>query len=149
MNELIECKLCKKIFSKYGIKNHIYYAHLNKKNKGGAKKGVVPWNKGIKTKKKPTNYVEIRDIFEGKFPKFSTTHLREKLIKEGYKKTSCEKCKIEPSENTFRGIELHHIDGNAYNNKLDNLVLLCPNCHSLTKNYKNCNNHKSVRKNRK
>lgn len=33
-------------------------------------------------------------------------------------------------------LELHHIDGDASNNKLSNVVLLCPNCHSLTENYK-------------
>lgn len=33
-------------------------------------------------------------------------------------------------------IELEHIDGNSENNKLSNLKLLCPNCHSLTPTYK-------------
>ena len=33
-------------------------------------------------------------------------------------------------------IELEHIDGNSDNNKLENLTLLCPNCHSLTPTYK-------------
>lgn len=32
-------------------------------------------------------------------------------------------------------IQLNHIDGNSENNKLNNLELLCPNCHSLTDNY--------------
>ena len=32
-------------------------------------------------------------------------------------------------------MELHHIDGNRYNNELDNLQILCPNCHSLTPNH--------------
>lgn len=32
-------------------------------------------------------------------------------------------------------LELHHIDGNAANNDLSNLKLLCPNCHSLTDTY--------------
>jgi hypothetical protein len=36
-------------------------------------------------------------------------------------------------------IELEHIDGNSENNKLDNLKLLCPNCHSLTPTYKALN----------
>lgn len=39
-------------------------------------------------------------------------------------------------------LEIHHIDGNHANNKLDNLELLCPNCHSLTKNYKYLNSKK-------
>lgn len=36
-------------------------------------------------------------------------------------------------------IELEHIDGYWYNCKLNNLLLLCPNCHSLTKTYKALN----------
>jgi hypothetical protein len=35
--------------------------------------------------------------------------------------------------------EVDHIDGNYKNNSLDNLRLLCPNCHSLSCNYKNLN----------
>lgn len=36
-------------------------------------------------------------------------------------------------------IELEHIDGVSKNNKLENLKLLCPNCHSLTPTYKSLN----------
>ncbi len=33
-------------------------------------------------------------------------------------------------------IELHHVDGDPLNNVLENLVILCPNCHSLTETHK-------------
>lgn len=46
-------------------------------------------------------------------------------------------------------LELHHKDGNHNNNTLDNCLLLCPNCHSLTDNYKFKNGHLSSRKYRK
>lgn len=36
-------------------------------------------------------------------------------------------------------IEIDHIDGNAENNKEENLRLICPNCHSLTPNFRNLN----------
>lgn len=32
-------------------------------------------------------------------------------------------------------LQIHHIDGDCLNNRLDNLQLLCPNCHSLTENF--------------
>jgi hypothetical protein len=36
-------------------------------------------------------------------------------------------------------LEVEHIDGNYLNNKEENLTLLCPNCHSLTKTAKGAN----------
>lgn len=36
-------------------------------------------------------------------------------------------------------LDVNHIDGDASNTYEDNLNLLCPNCHSLTLNYKNFN----------
>jgi hypothetical protein len=56
----------------------------------------------------------------------------------------CESCgwdKINPVTGKCP-IELEHIDGNSENNSLDNLKLLCPNCHSLTPTYKNLNKGK-------
>ena len=39
-------------------------------------------------------------------------------------------------------LELHHIDGNNTNNKIDNLCYLCPNCHALTETYRGRNKGK-------
>lgn len=36
-------------------------------------------------------------------------------------------------------LEVEHIDGNYLNNSEENLILLCPNCHSLTATYKGAN----------
>jgi 5-methylcytosine-specific restriction endonuclease McrA len=43
-------------------------------------------------------------------------------------------------------IQLEHIDGNSENNKLENLKLLCPNCHSLTPTYGALNKGKGRKK---
>lgn len=40
------------------------------------------------------------------------------------------------SKNKDVVLEIHHIDGNSDNNVLSNVMLLCPNCHSLTDTYK-------------
>ncbi len=39
-------------------------------------------------------------------------------------------------------LEIDHIDGNAENNKEENLRLICPNCHSLTSSFRNLNKGK-------
>ena len=47
--------------------------------------------------------------------------------------------------NHFTGIvplEADHIDGNHNNNKIENLRLICPNCHSLTSTYRSLNRGK-------
>ena len=51
----------------------------------------------------------------------------------------CENCKLTKWQNQDITLEVHHIDGDRLNNVLSNLQLLCPNCHSLTKNYKGKN----------
>ena len=42
-------------------------------------------------------------------------------------------------------LEIEHIDGDAMNNKEENLTLLCPNCHSLTKTYRGANKGNGTR----
>lgn len=56
----------------------------------------------------------------------------------------CENCGLtEWMENPIC-LEVHHIDGDSLNNELDNLKLLCPNCHALTENYRGKNINKGV-----
>jgi len=53
----------------------------------------------------------------------------------------CMKCgwsEKNPITNTVP-IEMNHIDGNSTNTKLNNLELLCPNCHSLTPTHRGLN----------
>lgn len=52
----------------------------------------------------------------------------------------CESCKLTEWLNEPITLELHHKDGDKLNNELDNLQLLCPNCHSLTNNWRGRNN---------
>lgn len=51
----------------------------------------------------------------------------------------CEKCGLSEWIGNSIPLEVHHIDGDNLNNVLENLQLLCPNCHALTDNYRGKN----------
>lgn len=58
----------------------------------------------------------------------------------------CEHCGITEWLGQPINLEVHHIDGDRTNNTFENLILLCPNCHSYTENYRarNSNNRKEI-----
>jgi len=92
--------------------------------------------------------IKIQQWLNGKDAGYSGTGIKPfirnyLLDKVGYKCELCGWGKINPYSQTYP-LEIHHKDGNYQNNKLTNLQVLCPNCHSLTDTYKNMNN-KSVR----
>ena len=57
--------------------------------------------------------------------------LKEKLIREGIKERKCEICGVYIWQGKELPLELHHKDGNHFNNEFDNLQILCPNCHAI------------------
>lgn len=58
----------------------------------------------------------------------------------------CEVCGLtEWMENPIP-LEVHHIDGQELNSELENLLLICPNCHALTDNYRGRNINKGEEK---
>ena len=67
--------------------------------------------------------------------KITSGKLRKKLLAEGLKENQCAICGITKWHGKPIVCQLHHIDGNNQNNNLENLQILCPNCHSQTENY--------------
>jgi hypothetical protein len=82
--------------------------------------------------------VETR-LFKGSV--VGSHNLKNLLIRDNYKERKCEECGLYEWNNKPIPIELHHIDGDRFNNELSNLKILCRNCHGL------CDNHagKSLR----
>lgn len=81
----------------------------------------------------------IFEKIEGGDPTFNSKNYKNYLIfKYGEKCMECGWCETNKYSNKIP-IELEHIDGNSENNNLNNLKLLCPNCHSLTPTYKALN----------
>lgn len=78
----------------------------------------------------------LEDILNGKHPQYPTSKLSKRLVKENYLEYKCNCCGINEYNGKSISLELNHIDGNRYNNNLDNLELLCPNCHSQTPTYR-------------
>ena len=62
-------------------------------------------------------------------------HLRARLIAAGVKTNRCERCGITSWRGQPITIALHHVNGDPDDNRLENLQLLCPNCHSQTENF--------------
>ena len=71
-----------------------------------------------------------------------TNKIRQKLLKENYKEHKCEKCGLSEWLNQPIPLEVHHKDGNRFNNTIDNFELLCPNCHAQTDSYRGKNSAK-------
>ncbi|HNP79529.1 MAG TPA: HNH endonuclease signature motif containing protein [Candidatus Pacearchaeota archaeon] len=95
------------------------------------------WNRGLEYSLK--NKIPLENILN-KDSFFQSFKLKKRLIKEGFKPPYCEECGwAKRSEDGRLPLELHHIDGDTHNNCLDNLQILCPNCHSLKPNYRGQN----------
>jgi 5-methylcytosine-specific restriction endonuclease McrA len=62
-------------------------------------------------------------------------YLRARLIEAGLKEHRCEVCGIDEWQGKPISLALHHVNGSKRDNRLDNLQILCPNCHAQTPNF--------------
>ena len=97
------------------------------------------WN--INLKFKPFEGKKIEEILVENST-YQSYKLKKRLIAEGIKKSVCESCRESEWLEQPIPLELHHINGNNSDNRLENLRLLCPNCHALTDSYRGKNKRK-------
>ena len=72
-------------------------------------------------------------------------HLKRRLIRLGLKEARCEVCGISEWRGQPLSMALHHVNGRKDDNRLENLRLLCPNCHSQTDNFAGRNGRRGPR----
>jgi DNA-binding transcriptional ArsR family regulator len=73
------------------------------------------------------------------------THLKQRLLAAGVMEATCDACGISAWRSRPLSLALHHINGDGSDNRLENLQLLCPNCHSQTANFAGRNRQAVVR----
>ena len=88
---------------------------------------IKRWKAGLETGLIGNNWIE------------PSAHIRRYIFEKfNHKCSQCGWAEINPFTGTLP-LEIEHIDGDSLNNKEENLTLLCPNCHSLTRTYRGAN----------
>lgn len=91
------------------------------------------WNKGLK---KPIKTAKPINEILTENSTYQSHKLKNRLFNEKIKDEKCEICGIAEWNGKPISLELHHINGNPTDNRIENLQILCPNCHSQTDTYR-------------
>lgn len=95
------------------------------------------WNKGLKGISKPRITLEEILVLGSRF---QSHKLKLRLFKAKLKPANCELCGwAQKSIDGRLPLELDHINGDNTDNRLENLRVLCPNCHSLQSTHRGKN----------
>ncbi len=101
------------------------------------------WSKGLSFQFHPPVPLDKLLVANGTSQSFV---LKNRLYKEGFKSPKCEICSWSKRSPDGRiPVELDHINGDHNDNRLENLRILCPNCHSLQATHRGKNKKVTLR----
>lgn len=101
------------------------------------------WNKGLKIKGVPRIPLEKILVRNSSFQSFK---LKKRLFAAKLKPMRCEECGwAKTNSEGYLPLELDHINGDSRDNRLENLRILCPNCHSLKPTHRGRNSGRRAR----
>ena len=83
--------------------------------------------------------IPLNEILDGNHPQYQTNKLRLRLLDEGVKENKCDECNLTEWNKKPITVELDHINGDSSDHRLNNLRMLCPNCHSQTPTFRGKN----------
>lgn len=92
------------------------------------------WNVGLKFR--PMKTYTLDEILIENSTYRSSLKLKNKLFNNNIKDEVCERCGNSVWEGEKIPLELHHVNGNNTDNRIENLQILCSNCHAQTENYR-------------
>lgn len=93
------------------------------------------WNRG-ENFKTPKPKQPIEQILVEHSTYVNSNNLRKRLLNEGIKERKCECCSNTEWMGRPISLELHHVNGVKDDLRIENLQILCPNCHAFTDNYR-------------
>lgn len=141
----VQCPLCNKTF------DNVYSMSAHKGHCSGAittqhLENARRWSKGLSAdsdervrKQALKQTIPLQYILDGHHPKAQSYGLKKKLLKNGVFQNKCSVCGLDEWLGVPINCELDHVNGNKHDHSIENLRMLCPNCHSQTNTFRGKN----------